>query len=136
KLRGARITKVIKHRAGLRFPFPRTLSSITGAKVKSILRRAKYILIQLDNNQTLVIHLGMSGRLTLDKRNEKKKHDHLLFYFDNGQIAVLNDPRRFGMVDLCPTEALETHKLFRHLGAEPLEKTFNARYLAEKLRNK
>jgi formamidopyrimidine-DNA glycosylase len=137
KLPGRRITEVRQNRHDLRIPFPSTLKSIKGAKVTAISRRAKYILAHLDDGRTLILHLGMSGRLTVDPQGKKpEKHDHLLLALDNGKQVVFNDPRRFGLVTLAKTKDLEQHKFFAHLGPEPFDKKFTGAYLSEKLKGK
>lgn len=135
---GRDIALVRKNRGDLRAPFPAGLEKLRG-HISSITRRAKYILINLKDGKTLVIHLGMSGRITLHPRDEAYKpsaHDHMIITLDNGLRAVLNDPRRFGIVALARADSLEKHKLFAHLGPEPLEAGFNAAYLAEKLKGR
>jgi len=133
---GKTVKTVKANRKNLRVPFPRDLKSIEEQKITSITRRAKYILIHFKNSQTLIIHLGMSGRVTVTKKYEAQKHDHLLITLSSGKVIVLNDARRFGLVALCATEELPQHKLFAHLGPEPLDKEFNPRYLDEKLKAK
>lgn len=127
------IIKVEQRRKDLRFPFPKNfVSRLEGATIASLSRRAKYILVHLDSGETLVIHLGMSGSLVFRERT--RKHDHVVFTFDDGLRLVFNDPRRFGLMDLV--KDTKTHKLFLHLGAEPLEKAFNSVTLEDSLRNK
>jgi formamidopyrimidine-DNA glycosylase len=138
-LPGRVIARVQQNRADLRVPFPAALNKITRRRVTNIGRRAKYILIHLDSGQTLVLHLGMSGSLVLQGGNKKyhpEKHDHMLLTLDNGATVVLNDPRRFGLVELAATKDLDRHRFFAHLGPEPLEKKFTAAYLAEKMKTK
>src|SRR5690242_15371670 len=100
---GARITNVEQRHVGLRSPFPTRLSErLKDRKILSISRRAKYILVGLDRNETLLLHLGMSGRLVYeDEDSPLRKHDHLIFHFA-GRLPRLtfNDPRRFGTCDL------------------------------------
>lgn len=119
---GARITAAAAHRKDLRLPMPKNLAAnITGRTIVNVKRRAKYILIALDNNQTLLLHLGMSGRLVLSQDDlPLRKHDHISLSFNNGMHARFNDPRRFGICDLVPTDEIQKHKLLRHLGIEPL----------------
>lgn len=136
---GEKLAGVETLRHNLRIPFPVDLKTIAGAKVKNISRRAKYILIELDNKKTLIIHLGMSGRLVIQLEKEQgapEKHDHMILNLKNGTRIVFNDARRFGMVDLANTAELQQHKFFAHLGPEPFDKSFNAKYLAEKLKTK
>jgi len=138
-LTGARIIEVEQHRADLRGPMPDNLAAkLTGLHVTHIHRRAKYILITLDKGQTLLMHLGMSGRMLLSQADRKPpgKHDHLVFHFDNGITLRFNDPRRFGMCDLVATSEAPSHKLLRNLGVEPLEKDLTPALLAAKLKGK
>jgi formamidopyrimidine-DNA glycosylase len=137
-LRGVRFVKVDAHRPDLRVPLPKNLAAqLKGRRVLGISRRAKYILIALDNGETLVIHLGMSGRMVVaDKAGKPELHDHLVFHFDNGKHVTFNDPRRFGLCDLVPTRDLPKHKLFRHLGIEPLGPEFSAAVLEAKFKGK
>lgn len=138
-LLGQRISGVSTSRLRLRRPFPARLQRLTGARVERIERRAKYLLLALDINQTIVIHLGMSGRLVIhpDGGNyAPEKHDHFVLSLQDGAKIVFNDARRFGLVELVEDEKLEKHKLFSHLGPEPLEKGFSAAYLAEYLKGR
>lgn len=136
---GQRIEAITVNRKDLRIPFPARLKEVAGARVKAIERRAKYILIRLDNGKTMIVHLGMSGRMVVqgkDHAYEPEKHDHLLMKMQSGVKVVFNDPRRFGLVDLAETDTLAQHRLFQHLGPEPLDKEFNAEYLAARLKEK
>jgi formamidopyrimidine-DNA glycosylase len=138
-LPGRSIRAVKLHREGMRFPFPLALGKLAHVKITAIDRRAKYILMRLGNHQTLIIHLGMSGRLVIhddDNKHTPGKHDHMIIELDNGVSIVFNDPRRFGLADLVETKSLEQHKLFAHLGPEPLEKEFSEKYLTDKLKSK
>lgn len=129
-LKGTRIERVTLHRADLRRPFPEDLGQrLTGATVTSLGRRAKYGLIDTDRGDTLVFHLGMSGRWRIDPE-EIGKHDHLVIETAKHRLA-LNDPRRFGSVDLVPTDALAEWPAFKALGPEPLGPDLTAKHLAE-----
>lgn len=130
------IRRVEKKRGGLRVPFPADLGSIRGRKIAAIARRAKYILAHLSGGRTLILHLGMSGRLTVAKNPRAEKHDHLILTMDDGATVTLNDPRRFGLAALADTKDLEKHKFFAHLGPEPFDRKFTAAWLAEKLKSK
>ena len=124
----------------LRFPWPKDfVSKIVGKKIISIKRRAKYIIIGLSDNYSIIAHLGMSGSYKVLKKGEVQdyiilKHDHLIIDLDNFKI-VYNDPRRFGYIDLTNQDP-ETHKFLSSLGPEPLSNYFNADNLAETLLNK
>lgn len=129
-LEGARLTRVITHRADLRRPFPPDLAQrLTGARVTTLGRRAKYGLIETDRGDTMVFHLGMSGRWRLDP-SETLPHDHLLIETDSGRRVALNDPRRFGSVDLVESAALAAWGPFAALGPEPLGPDFTPAHLA------
>ncbi|TVQ30189.1 MAG: bifunctional DNA-formamidopyrimidine glycosylase/DNA-(apurinic or apyrimidinic site) lyase [Geminicoccaceae bacterium] len=125
RLDGARIERLVQHRADLRFPLPAGLPErLQGRRLIGFRRRAKYILLDLDDGRTLVLHLGMSGRLVFDGA-ALGPHEHLTFTFDDGTVLRFHDPRRFGMAELLPTAELASHKWFRHLGLEPLGNAFS-----------
>ena len=134
------IKEVYLSKFNLRFPWPKDfVSKIVGKKIISIKRRAKYIIIGLSDNYSIIAHLGMSGSYKVLKKGEVQdyiilKHDHLIIDLDNFMI-VYNDPRRFGYVDLTNQDP-ETHKFLSSLGPEPLSNYFNADNLAETLLNK
>jgi formamidopyrimidine-DNA glycosylase len=118
-LEGRRIARVEARRADLRYAFPKDLGQrLTGARVTGLGRRAKYGLIHTDRDDTMIFHLGMSGSWRIDHA-ELGKHDHLLLETDNGRRLALNDPRRFGSVDLVATAELDDWPAFRALGPEP-----------------
>jgi len=118
-LDGARITRVALNRPDLRRPFPPELVQVlTGAEVTGLSRRAKYGLIHTDREQTMVFHLGMSGRWRIDPA-EPDKHDHLVIETADHRFALC-DPRRFGSVDLVPTGELDAWAPFAAMGPEPL----------------
>ena len=118
-LEGERIVRVAVNRPDLRRPFPPGLvQALTGAVVTGVGRRAKYGLVHLDREQTMIFHLGMSGRWRIDPE-ELGKHDHLVLE-TGGHRFALNDARRFGSVDLVDTGALEAWPQFAAMGPEPL----------------
>ncbi|MEP9357586.1 bifunctional DNA-formamidopyrimidine glycosylase/DNA-(apurinic or apyrimidinic site) lyase [Sphingomonas sp. KR3-1] len=128
-LQGETITRVTLHRADLRRPFPEGLGQrLTGATVTGLGRRAKYGLIETNRGDTLIFHLGMSGRWRIDPE-EIGKHDHMVLETGHHRLA-LNDPRRFGSVDLVPTAELAAWPAFAALGPEPLGPDFTAAHLA------
>ena len=143
-LAGATIIKAVQNRPDLRFPFPADfVKRLHGQKVGMLSRRAKYLLIPLKSNETLVMHLGMSGRVTITKPDDKNPadlpdpaHDHVILILDNGAIIRYNDPRRFGFMTLVKDDELTTHKLFAGLGPEPLGNHFHAQYLAQAAQNR
>jgi formamidopyrimidine-DNA glycosylase len=135
---GSSFTVCEVNRSGLRVPFPINLEqSLVGKKILEIARRAKYILVHLSGGMSLIIHLGMSGKILIE--NDKRpctKHDHLVLHLDNGKVITLNDPRRFGLVELISTKAILNHQLFATLGPEPLGDEFTDKYLEKTLKNK
>lgn len=140
-LTGARLVKVEQRRRDLRFPLPdRFAERLTGAGVEALERRAKYMLARLDTGWTLVIHLGMTGRFDVGDARPGKfhhpegddpKHTHIVFETDGGARIAFNDARRFGYMDLIPTEGLDRHPWFAGLGPEPLGPGLTPRRLTE-----
>jgi len=147
KIRNAEI-----RRPNLRWPFPENMSQrLSGVKILRLHRRSKYILCDLDSGETLLIHLGMSGRMTIShagkesedllgnfkyKPSTPAKHDHVILDMQTGARISFNDARRFGAMDLINTKTLFDHKLIKSLGPEPLGNEFNAPYLQSKLKSK
>lgn len=132
-LEGARLATVEPRRGDLRRPFPVDLRQrLTGATVTTLSRRAKYGLVETDRGDTMIFHLGMSGRWRVDPE-ALGTHDHLVLETEAGRRLALNDPRRFGSVDLWATAAIADYPSFRALGPEPLGEMLNARYLYEAL---
>ena len=129
-LAGDRLTRVAVNRPDLRRPFPPDLvQAMTGARVVALGRRAKYGLIQTDRGQTMVFHLGMSGRWRIDPV-AFDRHDHLVLETARGHVLALNDARRFGSVDLVDTAAIDSFAPFAALGPEPLGPDLTAAHLA------
>lgn len=139
-LEGAVFSDVDQRRPDLRVPFPEKLTDrLIGRRIETIARRAKYVLVYLDNRTVLVIHLGMSGRVLVmnDGRYYKpEKHDHLICGFEDGCKFVLNDPRRFGMVLLIHENEIGNYTAFSKMGPEPLGNEFSGTVLFEKLQGK
>jgi formamidopyrimidine-DNA glycosylase len=132
-LEGRRIRRVLMRRPDLRRPMPQDLGQrLTGATVTSLGRRAKYGLIDTDRGDTMIFHLGMSGRWRIDS-TEELAHDHLILETEEGRTLALNDPRRFGSVDLVPTADLTEWPAFKALGPEPLGPDFTADHLRQAL---
>ncbi len=132
-LDGERIAGIETRRPDLRRPFPPDMRQrMTGTTVTGLGRRAKYGLIHTERGDTMVFHLGMSGRWRIDP-TELGTHDHLVMGVDSGHILSLNDPRRFGSVDLMATDALDQWPPFAALGPEPLRPDFNAGHLQRAL---
>jgi formamidopyrimidine-DNA glycosylase len=140
-MQGQVITRAEVNRPDLRWPFPDDMARrLTGSTVTALRRRSKYILADLSTGETLIIHLGMSGRMTVSgdplgqfhhDHPAPEKHDHVVFHMANGARITFNDPRRFGAMDLAKTDALNDHWLIKPIGPEPLGNGFNEAYLVE-----
>ena len=134
------------HRPDLRWPFPPEMSNrLTGATVLRLRRRSKYILADLSTGETLLIHLGMSGRMLISghalgnfhhPHPAPAKHDHVVLHMGQGARITFNDARRFGAMDLMDTATQDDHWLIRDLGPEPLGNALNDPYLIAKLKGK
>ena len=145
-MEGHRIARATLKRADLRWPFPPDMAArLTRRRVTVLRRRSKYILADLDSDESLLIHLGMSGRMLvsgdptgdfLHTHATPEKHDHVILDMDNGARITFNDPRRFGAMDLLPTAAQEAHPLLASLGPEPLGNAFDEPYLIAALRGR
>ena len=138
KINKHKILRFKKYISKLRYPIQKNLSSkVESSTVTTVFRRAKYIIINLSNNRSLVIHLGMSGRIIIVKNNKKKfKHTHFSILFDKNLVFQFIDPRRFGYIFVTETASLERHRFFVNLGVEPLISQFNDRYLLNVTKNK
>ena len=138
KLINQAVTQISVYRRDLRFSVdPEFERKVIGAKIDNVSRRAKYILIQLDNNVTLIIHLGMSGRIAIDNLNNNErifKHTHLEFTTSNKKKLKFIDPRRFGSILICQTNNLYKHKLLKNLAPEPLSPEFCKNYLLNSIK--
>ena len=147
-MEGRVLRAVAQNRPDLRFPFPeRFAARLTGRRIAVMNRRAKYILVHLDAGEVLIMHLGMSGRFTIDASARAAAvgafrhrggiaggpHDHVVFDLDDGCRIVYSDPRRFGLMTLCAADGLDAHPLLRHLGVEPLGNGLTAAWLADAL---
>jgi len=153
-LDGHTFTKVVTRRGDLRRPFPPDFAKrLTGRMVKRLWRRAKYLLADLDHGETLVVHLGMSGRMAVYAEGRGRelgiyaheaahpeaghgKHDHVIFETNAPAKIVFSDHRRFGLMTLLETDKLNDDPLFDGLGPEPLSKDFDAAYLKGALKGK
>ena len=132
RLDGRVIVRAEVRREGLRWAFPAGLAArLTGARVLEFRRRAKYMLMRLEGGDSVLIHLGMSGRMLIRRRgaNAVAVHEHVLIETDDGWEVGFVDPRRFGSVDLVATSGEEGHRLLAGLGPEPLEGGFTGRVL-------
>jgi formamidopyrimidine-DNA glycosylase len=141
---GAVIAHARVNRPDLRWPFPENMAArLTGQRVQTLRRRSKYILADLSSGETLLIHLGMSGRMTVSgdplgrfhhDHPAPSKHDHVVLDMESGARITFNDPRRFGAMDLMQTANAEDHPLLMKLGPEPLGNNFDGPYLAAQLK--
>jgi len=139
EIKNKTISGIILRREKIRIPIPADLSEkFSGRKIHSVNRRSKYLLIDAGIEDYLVIHLGMSGKLLYNANSdgEFEKHDHVIINFTDDSRLVFNDARRFGLVTTVHKSEIESHKLFNHLGPEPLTDDFDASYLKAKLANK
>lgn len=137
-MEGQVIARATVNRPDLRWPFPERMAErLTGARVERLRRRSKYILADLDRGESLLIHLGMSGRMTVSgdplgqfvhDHPAAEKHDHVIFDMANGARITFNDPRRFGAMDLLDTATAESHPLLANIGPEPLGNAFHEEY--------
>jgi formamidopyrimidine-DNA glycosylase len=144
-LEGARIERAEIRRSGLRWPFPaRMAERLEGARITSLGRRSKYLLARLDTGETLIVHLGMSGRMVVDALQLGRfhrdagwlpAHDHVVLHTAEHRVTF-NDARRFGAMDLVASEASEAHPLLARLGPEPLGNGFSEGYLLDALRGR
>jgi len=135
---GKTVRKITTHREGLRVPFPEGLAALQGRRIDKLTRRAKYLLVHLGAD-ILVIHLGMSGRITAmaDLRNHKRaKHDHFILDLEGHGGIVFNDPRRFGLVLMLAEKDMAQHEAFKSLGPEPLSHEFTGKVLHARLKGK
>ena len=130
---GRRIASIELRRGDLRRPFPQDLRQrLTGARVTGLGRRAKYGLVETDRGDTMVFHLGMSGHWRLDP-TELGAHDHVVIDTEEDRRLALNDPRRFGSIDLVATDCIQAWPPFAALGPEPLGESFDGAYLSDRL---
>lgn len=147
-LEGAMIERLELRRSDLRFPFSRRFATrLKGHRITALRRRAKYLLAELDDGTTLLMHLGMSGSFRIEgrgendakpvadaavyyKRGKLEAHDHVIFHLNGGMRVVYNDPRRFGFMLLIPAKDFEVHPMLAHLGFEPIGKDLSAEALA------
>jgi formamidopyrimidine-DNA glycosylase len=127
------LTRIESRAPRLRYPLPQVVLA-NPVRVEQAWRRSKYIILDLANSHSCLIHLGMSGRLV--QNQPPAKHDHVLLHFADGQHITLNDPRRFGMFLYEPTEHMHTHKLLVNLGPEPLSAAFTSTYLYNQLKKR
>ncbi|MFB2532001.1 bifunctional DNA-formamidopyrimidine glycosylase/DNA-(apurinic or apyrimidinic site) lyase [Paracoccus sp. p4-l81] len=145
-MEGARITQATVRRPDLRWPLPdRMAERLTGARVDRLGRRSKYLLADLSTGETLIWHLGMSGRVRIDgvmpgdfthAAGDDPRHDHVVMAMEGGATVTFNDARRFGAMDLTPTDALAAHPLLASLGPEPFGNDFHEDHLIARFRGR
>ena len=140
-MEGAVFARVHVRRPDLRKPFPKNMEKrLKGAEIRSVGRRSKYLLVDTNRGETLIWHLGMSGRVRIyapgDEVEPTGKHDHVQFDLDNGAVIIFTDPRRFGLMDMCKTDELQDHPLITVIGPEPIGNAFSGPVLAERLKGK
>lgn len=144
-MEGGRIDRLEQRRADLRFPFPEGFSKrLENRTIVALRRRAKYLLIELDDGAVVISHLGMSGSYRVEEqgigvfhhpRDRQEKHDHVVFHIGEQRI-VYNDPRRFGFMLLTSRDKLADHPLIRDLGVEPTGNALSAELLAAQFAGK
>ena len=140
-LEGATLVRVELRRKDLRLPFPPDFAQrLTGRRIVTLRRRAKYLVAVLDNHEALVMHLGMSGSFRIDgmtpgvfhhARDKNAAHDRVIVQLDPGGRVIYNDPRRFGFMLLLSASKLDADPHFRDLGVEPFDAALNADFLAQ-----
>ena len=145
---GNAFARVEQRRLDLRFPLPQRFGErLLGRTVEALGRRAKYLLARLDDGEVLVMHLGMTGRFSIDgneaafgkfqhAQKPVPKHEHIVFHLGDGTAVRYSDTRRFGLMDLVPAASLDEHALFKGLGIEPLSPAFTPEWLAARLKGK
>ncbi len=149
-LEGRRIVAADVRRPDLRWPFPPAMSErLTGKRITALRRRSKYILADLDSGETLIVHLGMSGRMLISapggavtpgvfhhRHPAPEKHDHVVLDTEDGARVTFNDARRFGAMDLVATAKQDAHWLLSAIGPEPFGNEFHEEYLVARLRGR
>lgn len=135
---GDRIILYKQNRHNIRYDLAKDLKlNIENQIIEALDRRAKYLLIHLNNNKSIIIHLGMSGRFTIkDNSYATTKHDHVEIHLASGRLLIFNDPRRFGMVYCVNTDGIDSEKFIAHFGPEPLSDHFNHNYLMDALKKR
>ena len=152
-MEGALLVQAELRRPDLRFPFPADFSTlVSGRRILSLGRRAKYLLIDLEGGDVIIAHLGMSGSFRVEEgaasgtagdfhhpRGKDEKHDHVVFHLEGAKglaRVIYNDPRRFGFMDIARRDTLASHPFFRNLGEEPTGNVLDAAYLAARFAGK
>ncbi|MEX0298550.1 MAG: bifunctional DNA-formamidopyrimidine glycosylase/DNA-(apurinic or apyrimidinic site) lyase, partial [Kordiimonas sp.] len=139
-LEGATIKEATARRENLRFPIPENFSNrLEGNQIRSLRRRSKYILMDFEDDLILILHLGMSGRVTIYRNNETPeigKHDHVSLITEHGDHVVYTDPRRFGIITFTTAAEADEHALLKNIGPEPLSNNFHEGVLDTAFANK
>lgn len=145
-MEGTRILRADVNRPDLRWPLPKRMAErVSGTRVMSLRRRSKYLLADLSSGETLLVHLGMSGRILisgvapgvfLNRHAMHDRHDHVVFHMEGGARVTFNDPRRFGAMDLVATASAEKHRRLAGIGPEPLGNEFDEVYLTSTLKGR
>ena len=145
-MEGQAIARADVRRPDLRWPLPQGMAArLTGARVERLGRRSKYLLADLSTGETLIVHLGMSGRMLVSGARlgafardhpPAHAHDHVVLDMKSGARVTFNDARRFGAMDLVATAALDAHWLLRDIGPEPLGNAFHEDYLVARLKRR
>lgn len=145
-MEGQVIARLEVNRPDLRFPFPEDFRArVEGATIQRMGRRAKFLVTELSTGEALIMHLGMSGRFTINSAataefhhdpGTNPAHDHVVFHMQDGATVTYNDPRRFGFMELWALDQLNTYPRIEHLGPEPLSNHFNEAYLNASLSGK
>jgi len=138
-LEGRVLVGVQQRRQDLRIPFPENFARrLEGRRVAGLGRRAKFLLLRLDDGNVVIVHLGMSGRFAVHTGPAPAPgpHDHVIFETDGGATVVFTDPRRFGLMTLCAQADLAAHPYLARLGPEPLSNGFSGPVLAGRLKRR
>ncbi|KQQ38425.1 MULTISPECIES: bifunctional DNA-formamidopyrimidine glycosylase/DNA-(apurinic or apyrimidinic site) lyase [Rhizobium/Agrobacterium group] len=148
-MEGAKLARLQLNRTDLRFPFPENLvAAVEGRQIIALGRRAKYLLIDLEDDLTIIAHLGMSGSFRVEEealgtfhhpRSKDEKHDHVVFHLERGNETlkvIYNDPRRFGFLHLAKRSELDLYPAFAQLGPEPTGNALDAEYLGKRFSGK
>lgn len=145
-MEGRVIERVELRRSDLRFPFPNEFAErLKGARVDKLSRRAKFLMAELSSGELLTMHLGMTGRFSIEGKgfevfahstSDNPKHDHVVFHMEDDVTITFNDPRRFGFMELYGVGEAEKSKRFSELGPEPLSNHFSSAHLNSVLQKK
>ena len=132
------ISKIKIYSTKLRYNIPKkTPKILKNNKIIGVSRVGKYIVVDLLCSNSLIFHLGMSGRLRILKKNKfiLSKHDHFVMYLQKNTVLIFNDPRKFGFIDISETKNIFNKDYFKRLGKDALDKNFNSQYLQKKIKN-